>query len=209
MSETAIKCDYEDCSWVSVRAVVEIAIRHLEIHITANHTVRCKDCQDPVTYNESATAFHEIEKLAVEPDQASHVENKVGKKEKAECQVIQYQPSTAMHQACEVNCDGDKINYNISSPKSHELLSQDFVSNNVTKARSLYENAGLYSYISENEFRINVEQKEACTTKTENIEKSRAACPCQKSFKRGNTNKKYKKTGSPPLIKATMTCSMQ
>ena len=36
--ETVLKCDYDTCTWKSVSAVVELSLRHLEIHILANHT---------------------------------------------------------------------------------------------------------------------------------------------------------------------------
>ena len=36
--ETVLKCDYDTCTWKSVSAVVDLSLRHLEIHILANHT---------------------------------------------------------------------------------------------------------------------------------------------------------------------------
>ena len=38
MSETTLNCEWSDCPWVSHKASVDLCLRLLEIHITANHT---------------------------------------------------------------------------------------------------------------------------------------------------------------------------
>ena len=37
MAMVTLKCEWDECSWVSVEAKIDICLRHIEIHLRANH----------------------------------------------------------------------------------------------------------------------------------------------------------------------------
>ena len=40
MTEITLPCEFDGCEWKSEKASVDIAMKHLEIHVSAKHTTK-------------------------------------------------------------------------------------------------------------------------------------------------------------------------